>query len=135
MRQLPDTELVAAPQQYQHTRRTKNAKPIRLVKVRQQHETHAGLLLAPNAIVVYRSHVEGVLSGIHVRVVCSSVRASVNPVLVKRFEPVLEMQFFRSGEAQGRKAKIECVVARRYGSAPVPSQGELAGPCLLQRSE
>src|SRR5208283_6098981 len=117
----PDTKLVAAPQQYQHARRAKSAKPIRLVKVRQQHETHAGLLLAPNAEVVCRKHAERVLSGIHVRVMRGTARAGVHPVLVKGFEPILEMQLFRSGEAQGRKAKIECVVAGRYGSAPVPS--------------
>src|SRR5271165_1731314 len=132
MRQLADAELVAAPQHDQHTRRAKSAKPIRLVKVRQQHKAHAGLPIAPNAIVVYRSHVEGVISGTHVCVVCSAARAGVHPVLVKRFEPVLEMQFFRSGEAQGCKAKIECVIAGWYGSVSVPSDRELVGPRLLE---
>ena len=50
---------------------------------------------------------------------CGALSACVHPVLFIGFEAVLETLFFRSGQAQGREAEIEGVVAWRYESPAV----------------
>ena len=75
---------------------------------------------------------ERVFSGSHVRVMRGAPRAGVHPVLVVGFEPVLEAHFFRRGEAQGREAEIERIVAGRRRSPAVTGQRHLVCRCLLQ---
>src|SRR5262249_7834966 len=93
-------------------------EPVSLIEMRLQVKAKGGPRLVPHAVVVAGNHSECIVSGGNVRVVSDPAGPCRNPVSVKTFELVFELDLVGRNKAQAGVVKRKAAAAGRELGPP-----------------
>src|SRR5689334_15868537 len=99
---MPDTELIADPQEGQNSGRAQRAKSVRLIERRLDGKFQRVAGLVPQPAVVAGDYAKAVRAGAEVRIFCLAVVDLFLPGLILALQPIFEMNLFGSYQAQRR---------------------------------